>query len=130
MLKRCQDTIYLCHHTESCPNLAPFTTVNERGILKMKFSTAKWLSIILSILAVSTFCLFFYMRDVHTLPFLFEISFKWIISFTLLPVIIIIMARMLAEREKKEMSAPEDNEYTIKKKHFKKSILITSGLLQ
>ena len=103
----------------------------------MKFSTANWSAAILSILGFTTIGLFFYMRDVHTLPYLFEISFKWIVSFTLIPLCIILLAsmfagvekvKMLAEVEKKETSAPVENEYTIKKKHFKKSILITSGL--
>ena len=86
----------------------------------MKLSTANWSAAILSILGISMIAFIFYIRDYHTISFLFEIIYKLLLALVFIPLCTILLASMFAQVDKED---------TIKKKHFKKSILITSGLL-
>ena len=86
----------------------------------MKLSTANRSSAVLAILGVSIFLFLLYIRDYHTPSFLLEMFYKLLLSLAFIPLCIIILASLFAQVDKEDL---------IKKKHFKKSILITSGVL-
>ena len=97
----------------------PFYIVMKE-IENIKLSTANWSVAILSILGASIFGFLFSIPDKQSVSLFFTVSYKLLLSSVFIPLCILLLASLFAQ---------VDKEHTIKKKHFKKSILITSGVL-